>query len=333
MRIHTFILFTSLLISSVFIPQSPQERPELKEADDLSTTSAKLLKEEKFDEAIPLAKRALEIRERLLPPTDALVSRSFSHLGDLYIAKGDYKAAKKIFERLLALQEQQFGPGDVKLAFTLDRLGVVYSREGNTAKAQDLYQRALTLRENALGPDNVEVADSLFSLGQSYRLRNKYDLALAAYRRSLLIYGRESGVKSPAFERVRLEMMCLANATGNSDARKEFEAIHKQFAPATDPPKSMSPLNGKALSLPRPEYPMGVTGPRAAGTILVFVEVDEEGKVLSARDVCQGPPDLTAASIKAALKARFSPTILDGKPARVTGFIYYNFVAPNIRLP
>jgi hypothetical protein len=78
---------------------------------------------------------------------------------------------------------------------------------------------------------------------------------------------------------------------------------------------------------------MGVLGPRASGTITVFVEVDEEGKVTSARDVCYGPPDLTAASLKAALKARFAQTILDDKPIKVKGFIQYNFVVQPIRLP
>src|SRR5262249_4269677 len=109
MKTHTFILLASLFFSSLFTPQS-QESPELKEANDLSVSVVKLFKEAKFDTAIPLAKRALEIRERLLPPNDPLVSTSLTHLGDLYLAKGDNKAAKKIVERLLALQEQQFGP-------------------------------------------------------------------------------------------------------------------------------------------------------------------------------------------------------------------------------
>ena len=333
MRTYIFILLVGLLLSSVLFPQTPQDSPELKEANDLSVSVANLFKEEKFDAAIPLAKRALEIRERLLLPADPLVSKSLTNLGDLYIAKGDNKAAKKIFERLLALQEQQFGPADVKLGPTLDRLAALYYRDGGTDKAEDLYQRAVTVRENALGPNHVEVADSLFALGQYYRLRRKYDLAQTAYRHSLMIYGRESGVKTPAFERASIGMRCLAYESRMFDAGKELEAIQKQFAPPGEPPKLKGILNGTSLSMPRPEYPMGVNGPRAAGTVTVFVEINEEGKVTSARDVCYGPPDLTAASIKAALKARFVPTILDGKPVKVTGFIQYNFVAPDRRFP
>src|SRR6185295_3228268 len=212
MKTFIFLCFFGLLVS---ISQSPQESPELKEATDLSVSVVKLFKENKFDEAIPLAKRALEIRERLLPPNDPLVSTALGNLGDLYNAKGDYNAAKKIFERLLALQEQQFGPTDVKIASTLDRLAVLYYRERSTSKAEDTYQRALALREKVFGPDHLEVANTLFALAHFYRLRGKYDLALNAYRRSLLIYGCRSGWSEPAFERARAGMACVGYETKN----------------------------------------------------------------------------------------------------------------------
>ena len=56
------VLLTNLILSSsVFISQSTQQSPELKEASDLSVSVVKLFKEGKVDEAFPLAKRALEI--------------------------------------------------------------------------------------------------------------------------------------------------------------------------------------------------------------------------------------------------------------------------------
>ena len=326
MRTQTFLLFMSLLLSSVFIPQSPQPAPELKEASDLSLSVVKLFKEGKFDEAVPLAKRALEIRERLLPPGDPGVLTALGNLGNLYNAKGDYNAAKKSFERLLALQEQQSGPTDVKLASTLDRLAVIYYRERNTSKAEETYKRALALRENALGTDHVEVAHSLFALAHFYRLRGKYDLALNNYRRSLFIYGRRAAWNEPAFERARTGMSCVAYETKNPAIFTELKGIQEQFAPAMDLPEPMDILNGKALNLPQPEYPREARSLQLAGTVVILVEIDEKGKVLSAKDICQGLPYLTDASIQAAEKARFSPTFLNGQPVKVTGVIQYNFV-------
>jgi len=327
MTIHAIALLTSILLSSVFISQTPQQSPELKEADDLSVSVVKLFKQRKFDEAIPLAKRALEIRERFLPPNDPQILTALGNVGDLYNAKGDYNAAKKNFERLLPMQEQQFGATNVKLAPTLDRLAVLYYRERNVGKAEDMYKRALALRESAFGPDHVEVANSLFSLAHLYRLSGKYDLALNAYKRSLPIYGRRSAWNDPAFERARTGLSCVAYETRKPAIFDDLKAIHEQFAPTTDLPEPMDILNGKALDLPKPEYPRDARALRLSGVVVVQVEIGENGKVLSAKDICQGLPYLSEASINSALKARFSPTLLNGQPIKVNGVIQYNFVA------
>ena len=85
-------------------------------------------------------------------------------------------------------------------------------------------------------------------------------------------------------------------------------------------------LNGKALALPKPEYPEIARAAHASGTVVVQVLIDEEGYVISARAV-SGHPLLQAVSVAAAREARFSPTTLSGQPVKVTGVIQYNFVA------
>jgi TonB family protein len=85
-------------------------------------------------------------------------------------------------------------------------------------------------------------------------------------------------------------------------------------------------LNGKALSLPRPEYTSFARGARAVGTVAVEVTIDEKGEVISSRAVT-GHPLLRPAGEEAAKRARFSPTTICGKPVKVTGIINYNFVA------
>jgi TonB family protein len=85
-------------------------------------------------------------------------------------------------------------------------------------------------------------------------------------------------------------------------------------------------LNGKALALPRPEYPAIARAAHASGTVAVQVLIDEKGNVVSAHAV-SGHPLLQAASVAAARAAKFSPTLLEGHPVKVTGVIQYNFVA------
>ncbi len=104
--------------------------------------------------------------------------------------------------------------------------------------------------------------------------------------------------------------------------------------PPPPPPKPTPPrapisggvLNGRAISLPKPQYPAIAKQARASGTVVVQVTIDENGNVISASAV-SGHPLLQAVSVAAARQARFSPTKLSGQPVKVTGVITYNFVA------
>jgi TonB family protein len=115
-----------------------------------------------------------------------------------------------------------------------------------------------------------------------------------------------------------------AEVSGNS-ANTES----KPEAPAAVEPGSRRPirggvLNGKAITLPKPQYPAGI---EVSGTVTVEVTIDEYGNVASARAV-SGHPQLQPAAVNAALQARFSPTFLMGEPVKVSGVITYNFVKP-----
>ena len=92
-------------------------------------------------------------------------------------------------------------------------------------------------------------------------------------------------------------------------------------------PISGGVLNGKALSLPAPDYPFEARSSGAQGTVTVQVTIDEAGNVIAANAVA-GHPMLQSAAVNAARLARFSPTMLLGEPVKVTGVITYNFVMP-----
>jgi TonB family protein len=84
-------------------------------------------------------------------------------------------------------------------------------------------------------------------------------------------------------------------------------------------------LNGKAVAKPMPVYPPIAKAARASGTVTVQILVDEEGYVISASAI-SGHPLLQHASVVAARQVRFTPTLLEGQPVKVSGVITYNFV-------
>jgi len=85
-------------------------------------------------------------------------------------------------------------------------------------------------------------------------------------------------------------------------------------------------LNGKAVSLPPPEYPEIAKRAHASGSVTVEITIDETGNVISAHAV-SGHPLLQAAAVTAARQASFTPTRLNGEPVKVAGVLVYNFMA------
>lgn len=324
MKKFLYPFLTILLTGSSVISQSSQEPPELQEATELTKSLVQLFKEQKFDKALPLAKRALEIRERLLPRTDQRVATSLANLGDVYMAKHEYDNARKTFERLLQMQEAQFGPVHVRLASTMDRLAVVYYYYKKPDKADELYQRALAAREKAFGPETVQVADTLYAMAQFYRFRRDYGRALASYKRSLNIYASSKGATSAEFQRTSKGLSCVGYESQNKAMLKEVEEIQKYFATGPIAPPA-EVLNGRALVLTKPEYPRAARELNLEGMVVVQVDIDEKGKVTGAKDLCEGLPYLGPAAIQAAFQSRFSPTTLSGVPVKVKGVIVYNF--------
>lgn len=103
-------------------------------------------------------------------------------------------------------------------------------------------------------------------------------------------------------------------------------------------------LNGKANSLPKPEYPAHLRDQRIGGSVAVNVVIDESGIVVSATAAmplkaekageglieAQIDPALIAAAEDAARSAQFAPTMLNGVPVKVKGTIVYNFAPARI---
>jgi TonB family protein len=83
-------------------------------------------------------------------------------------------------------------------------------------------------------------------------------------------------------------------------------------------------LNGRAISLPQPEYPREARDAKVAGNVTVQVVVDEKGDVISAKAL-SGHPMLHDAAVEAARQAKFAPTTAGNQPVKVSGLITYNF--------
>jgi|SRR5215213_3962207 len=103
--------------------------------------------------------------------------------------------------------------------------------------------------------------------------------------------------------------------------------------PSPEPPKppkvvSKGVITGLATYLPKPAYTEIAKRARAQGSVSIQVLIDESGRVISAKAL-SGNPFLTVEAQKAAMQARFAPTLLSNQPVKVSGIITYNFVLGN----
>jgi TonB family protein len=85
-------------------------------------------------------------------------------------------------------------------------------------------------------------------------------------------------------------------------------------------------LNGKAIDLPKATYPEAARKNHEAGTVQVKVIIDETGKVISATAIF-GPEVLRDSAVKAAMRAKFKPSAVNGVPVKISGILTYDFVA------
>ena len=79
-----------------------------------------------INQAEPLYKRALAIREKALGPDHPEVATSLSNLGTLYGSQGQYNQAEPLYRRALAIDEKALGPDHSDVAAILVNLAELY---------------------------------------------------------------------------------------------------------------------------------------------------------------------------------------------------------------
>lgn len=321
-------------ISAQTAKPDAQLSPALQEAAKLSGELVSLFRQKKFDEALPLAQKVVEIRERESGKTHLSVGQAWSNLAYIQQRRGASGAAEKAFERAFDIYEsnQPLAAADEKVfAELLDVVATYQANDGKLENAEKKLQRALELREKFYGKDALETSDSLLKLAQVQQLGGAYRKAAPLFLRALDIRAAKLGAANDQTRDVYNNASCALTKLGEEEQTKQ---LREKFYP----PKSSNPtikgipitiqsgvVNGKALTLAKPPYPAEARAKRASGAVNVQVTIDETGRVVFACAL-SGMKELHRASEIAAYNSKFSPMTLEGKTVRVSGVIVYNFV-------
>lgn len=105
-----------------------------------------LYKQGRYDRAVVVAKKALQVAEQAVGPDHPSVAASLNNLALLYDTQGQYAQAEPLYKRSLAIREKALGPNHPDVAVSLENLAVLYRKTDREKAAQELEKRAAAIR-------------------------------------------------------------------------------------------------------------------------------------------------------------------------------------------
>ncbi|NEP23597.1 tetratricopeptide repeat protein [Moorena sp. SIO3I6] len=197
----------------------------LAEASQLNQQAWVLYQQGKYSDAIPLAKRALEIRQEILGEEHPDVASSLNNLALLYQSQGRYAEAEPLLQQALALRKKLLGEDHPDVAESLNNLAVLYHSQGRYSEAEPLLQQALALIKKRLGQDHPDVATSLNNLALLYSNQGRYAEAEPLYQQALALIKKRLGENHP---RVAISLNNLAGLYQHQGKYAEAEPLYQQ---------------------------------------------------------------------------------------------------------
>ncbi|MDJ0674408.1 MAG: CHAT domain-containing protein [Calothrix sp. MO_167.B42] len=144
-------------------PAANTQSNELAEAQRLNKRVIELYEQGQYGEAVPLAKRALDIRIKVLGKEHADVAESLNHLANLYNRQGRYIDAENLYiKALVAIRKRLLGEQHPDVVSSLKHLVDFYTRQGRYIDAQILFSIGLHIsRTRLLVEQNPDIVSSL----------------------------------------------------------------------------------------------------------------------------------------------------------------------------
>ena len=167
------------------------------------------------NEGVELAKRALAIDERRGGAFDSAVSRDLNTLASIYQNQGKYAAAEPIYRRIILIKESGGESETANFAAILTNLMVVYRSQSKFVEAETVGKRAIAVYEKAVGSNLLDLANTLNNLANVYFSQGKYVEAIPLYERSLSIRVKTLGADHPGVALARHNIANVRLNQGN----------------------------------------------------------------------------------------------------------------------
>jgi len=140
------IIMTSLLLFLFAFGTGAAVHAQGIEWQRLNDEAVSLRKQGRYDRAVVVAKKALEVAEQTVGPDHPAVAKSLNNLALLYDTQGQYAQAAPLYKRALAIVEKALGPDHPDVAKSLSSMAALFRKTGREKEAEALEKRAAAIR-------------------------------------------------------------------------------------------------------------------------------------------------------------------------------------------
>jgi tetratricopeptide (TPR) repeat protein len=323
-KLILFVIILSFLYSFASAQNSEANSADLQEAERLNKESGRMYSAGQFDKALGMELTELALREKI--GDEQYIATVKFNIGGIYREKGDLAKSIKYYKASLVNYRRAFGENHIKVFNALSNLAHVLILKDEYTESAETMKTAMLIAEKIYGKESQQVAELYLSQAQLFWKINKIEESEAAYRQS--IFASDKLLKSTAdINRLDVsEYTCFLAQNFPSDFSDKFDKFYDSRNQAFGEKTNASNIvNSKATKLIRPELPLKTSIPFGGVLVIMRVTIDAEGNVISAKPVCGNNSDLSRASMEAAYKSKFTPTLENGVPIVVSGFIVYKF--------
>jgi len=176
-----------------------------------------------FEQAERHARRAMEIRRRVLGEDHLDTFGSMCDLAKVYMQQGRYDEAEALHNETLDAVRRVFGDDHPQTLTSMTSLASVYFLQGRYDDAEALYREALDAQRRVLGDDDAATIGSMTNLASAYWSRGAFDEAEELYRETLEASRRVLGDDDPNTLALTANLAYIYWEQGRLD---EAEALH-----------------------------------------------------------------------------------------------------------
>jgi CHAT domain-containing protein/Tfp pilus assembly protein PilF len=223
----------------------PAKRAQLKQAGQLNNEVCRLYYAKRPQEALPLARKALEIRGEILGREHPDYALSLFNLAAQYRALGQFGQAEPLYHQAAEIRKKALGETHPDYAASLNNLVGLYCEMKDYARANLIARLALEIRNKTLrktlSQAHPDYATNLSNQAKLYRLEGDSARAEPLYRQVLEIRKKTLGETHPDYVSSLIDLAEVYESMGDP---ARAEPLYRQVLE----------IRKKALGETHPDY-------------------------------------------------------------------------------